>query len=103
MASSSAADPKIDPKSDLKSVYFNDITTALVAAILDHGAPIGVGADEWLTVAARESADRGFVPNDPNDTAMTFILRIKGSDLAALQERRLTKDEARKKVEIKRY
>jgi len=82
---------------------FNDITSALVAAILDHGAPVGVGPDEWLTVAARESADRGFVPNDPNDTAMTFILRIKGSDLVALQERRLTKDEARKKVEIKRY
>jgi hypothetical protein len=92
-----------DLKTDLKSIYFNDITTALVAAILDHGAPIGVGADEWLTVAARESADRGFVANDPNDTAMTFILRIKGSDLVALQERRLTKDEARKKVEIKRY
>jgi hypothetical protein len=103
MMPGSIADPKVDPKTDLKSVYFNDITTALVAAILDHGAPIGVGPDEWLTVAARESADRGFVPNDPSDTAMTFILRIKGSDLQALQERRLTKDEARKKVEIKRY
>lgn len=103
MTPGSTADPKADFKTDLKSVYFNDITAALIAAILDHGAPIGVGADEWLTVAARESADRGFVPNDPNDTAMTFILRIKGSDLAALQERRLTKDEARKKVEIKRY
>jgi hypothetical protein len=92
-----------DLKSDLKSTYFNDITSALVAAILDHGAPVGVGPDEWLTVAARESADRGFMPNDPNDTAMTFILRIKGSDLTAFQERRLSKDEARKKVEIKRY
>jgi hypothetical protein len=99
MAPGSVGDPKID----LKAIYFNDIANALVAAILDHGAPIGVGADEWLTVAARESADRGFVPNDPNDTAMTFILRIKGSDLQALQERRLTKDEARKKVEIKQY
>jgi hypothetical protein len=103
MASGSASDAKADLKTDLKSIYFNDITTALVAAILDHGSAIAVGADEWLTVAARESADRGFVPNDPNDTAMTFILRIKGSDLVALQERRLTKDEARKKVEIKRY
>ena len=103
MTPGSTAEPKADLKNDLKSIYFNDITNALVAAILDHGAPIGVGADEWLTVAARESADRGFVPNDPNDTAMTFILRIKGSDLVALQERRLTKDEARKKVEIKRY
>jgi hypothetical protein len=92
-----------DPKTDPKGVYLNEITNALIDAILDHGAPVGVGADEWLTVAARESADRGFVPNDPNDTAMTFILRIKGSDLKALQERRLTKDEARKKVEMKQY
>ena len=58
-----------------------EITNALVDAILDHGAPIGVAADEWLTVAARESVDRRFVPGDPNDTAMTIILRIKGSDL----------------------
>jgi hypothetical protein len=92
-----------DPKSDLKGLYFTEITNALIDAILDHGGPVGVGADEWLTVAARESADRGFMPSDPNDTAMTFILRIKGADLQALRERRLTKDEARKKVELKQY
>jgi hypothetical protein len=92
-----------DSKSDLKGVYFTEITNALIDAILDHGGPVGVGTDEWLTVAARESADRGFMPSDPNDTAMTFILRIKGADLQALRERRLTKDDARKKVELKRY
>jgi hypothetical protein len=92
-----------DPKSDLKGVYFTEITNALIDAILDHGGPVGVGTDEWLTVAARESADRGFMPSDPSDTAMTFILRIKGADLQALRERRLTKDDARKKVELKRY
>ena len=92
-----------DGRPDLKGIYFNEITSALTDAILDHATPVGVGADEWLTVAARESADRGFVPNDPNDTAMTFILRIKGSDLQAFRERRLTKDEARKRVELKQY
>ena len=108
-AGPSAAGPTVtansmaDPKSDLKGLYFTEITNALIDAILDHGGPVGVGADEWLTVAARESADRGFMPSDPNDTAMTFILRIKGADLQALRERRLTKDEARKKVELKQY
>jgi hypothetical protein len=108
-AGPSGAGPRVtanstaDPKSDLKGVYFTEITNALIDAILDHGGPVGVGADEWLTVAARESADRGFMPSDPNDTAMTFILRIKGADLQALRERRLTKDEARKKVELKQY
>lgn len=91
------------PKTDIKGVYFNEITSALMDAILDRGAPVGVGAEEWLTVAARESADRGFVSSDPNDTAMTFILRIKGSDLQALRERRLSRDEARGKIEIRQY
>ena len=92
-----------DPKTDVKVLYFNEIASALMDAILEHGAPVGVAGDEWLTVAARESVDRGFSPNDPNGTAMTFVLRIKGSDLQALLERRLSKDEARKRVEIKQY
>jgi hypothetical protein len=87
---------------DPRAIYVSDITSALVDAILDHGAPVGVGADEWLTVAARESADRGFSA-DPNDTAMTFILRIKGSDLNGLRDRRLSREETRKRVEVKQY
>lgn len=87
---------------DPRALYVADITNALAEAILDHGGPVGVGADEWLTVAARESADRGFGA-DPDDTAMTFILRIRGSDLKALRERRLSREEARKRVDIKQY
>ena len=81
-----ASGPSIQPR----EIYLTEITNALVDAILDHGTPIGVGADEWLTVAARESVDRRFVPADPNDTPMTIILRIKGSDLAALRDRQLS-------------
>jgi hypothetical protein len=92
-----------DPKTDIKGVYFHEITGALMDALIDRGAPVGVAADEWLTVAARESADRGFVPSDPNDTAMTFILRIKGSDLQALREQRLGREEARGRIQIKQY
>jgi hypothetical protein len=88
---------------DPRAIYLSEITNALIAALLDHGAPVSVGADEWLAVAARESADRRFLPNDPNDTAMTLVLRIKGSDLNALRDRRLSRDEARKRVEVKQY
>jgi hypothetical protein len=88
---------------DPRSIYLSEITNALIDAILDHGAPVGVGADEWLTVAARESADRRFVPSDPGDTAMTLVLRIKGSELNALRERRLSREEARKRVDVKQY
>jgi hypothetical protein len=86
-----------------REIYLTEITNALTDAIVDHGIPIGVGADEWLTVAARESVDRRFVPADPNDTAMTIILRIKGSDLAGLRDRKLAREEARKRVEVKQY
>lgn len=98
-ASTSAPTPAF---ADPRAIYVTDITNALAEAILDHGATAGVGADEWLTVAARESADRGFRA-DPDDTAITFVLRIKGSDLSALRERRLSREEARKRVEIKQY
>ena len=92
--------PSIRPR----EIYQAEITTALVNAILDYPGTVGVGATEWLTVAARESlVDRRFVVGDPDDTAITVILRIKGGDLLALRERQLTRDDARKRVEVKHY
>ncbi len=87
-----------------REIYQAEITEALITAILDFPGAVGVGAAEWLTVAARESVvDRRFVPGDPADTAITVILRVKGSDLSALRDRTLTREEARKRVEIKQY
>jgi hypothetical protein len=100
-ASRAAASPP--PVDDPRAIYAGELTNALVDAILDHGAPVGVAADEWLTVAARESLDMRFTPDNPNDTATTLILRIKGSDLNAFREHRLSRDEARKKIEVKQY
>jgi len=93
------ATPTIQPR----QIYVDEIVNALADAIVDHGTPVGVAADEWLTVAARESVDRRFVPADPSDTAMTITLRIKGSDLNALREGRLSRDEARKRIDVKQY
>jgi hypothetical protein len=92
--------PAIQPR----EIYQAEITNALVNAILDYTGSLGVAVDEWLTVAARESVvDRRPVGNDPADTAITVILRIKGSDLIAVRDRKLTREEARKRVEIKQY
>jgi hypothetical protein len=91
------AAPTVQPR----ETYLTEITNALVDAIVDHGSPIGVRADDWLTVAARESVDRRFVAGDPNDAAMTVVLRIKGSDLNALRDRTLTREDARKRVDVK--
>jgi hypothetical protein len=87
-----------------REIYQTEITNALVNAILDYTGSIGVDGDEWLTVAARESVvDRRLVATEPGDTAITVILRIKGSDLSALRERKLPREEARKRLEIKLY
>ena len=42
-----------------REIYQTEITNALVNAILDYKGSIGVGANEWLTVAARESVSIG--------------------------------------------
>ena len=87
-----------------REIYQTEITNALVTAILDYPSSVGVGAQEWLTIAARESVvNRRIVPGEPGDTAITIIVRIKGSDLNALRERRLSREDVRKRVEIKQY
>jgi hypothetical protein len=91
--------PAIRPR----EIYQTEIADALANALLDYRGSL-VAANEWLTVAARESIlDRRFVPGDPNDSALTVILRIKGSDLQALREGTLPRDEGRKRVEVKHY
>lgn len=87
-----------------REIYQTEITEALMNAVLDYSGPVGIGADEWLTIAARESlVDRRFIPGDPTDTAITVILRIKGSDLQGLREQRLTREDARKRIDVKQY
>ena len=98
-ASSAAPVSTIKPQ----EIYLTEISNALADAIVDHSASIAVGSDEWLTVAARESVDRRFVPAEPTDAPMTIILRVKGADLTALRDRKLTRDDVRKRVEIRRY
>lgn len=97
----SAAAPA--PLDDPRAIYATEMTNALIDAILEYGAPVGVAPDEWLTVAARESFDLRFMPDDQNGAATTLLLRIKGSDLNALHDRRLSSEDARKRVEVKQY
>ena len=86
-----------------REIYQTEIASALVNAILDYKGSV-VGLNEWLTVAARESVlDRRIVPGDPNDTAITVILRLKGSDLQALRDGTLTREDGLKRVDVKHY
>jgi hypothetical protein len=88
---------------DPNQSYEREVKDALIDAMLDYSGPLGIGPDEWLTIAARDNEHRDrFSPGDPFDT-ITIVLRIKGSDLAAFRADRITKDEARKKVEVSEF
>jgi hypothetical protein len=95
--SSTQVDP--DVVRDPNEAYTRAVKEALVEAMLESSGPLNLGADEWLTVAARDN-----VPNDPlvpgdSTDLQTVIFRIKGSDLAAFRSGQLTLEQARMRVQ----
>jgi hypothetical protein len=83
--------------------WTREVKSALIEAMLENSNPLGIGDNEWLTVAARDN-----VPSDPripgdNTDSSTVIFRVKGSDLTAFHARRITIDEAKKRVEVTEY
>ncbi len=103
-ASANAASPAAAPVSiDPGEVFTQSVAAALIDAMLENSGSIIIAPDEWLTVAARDNAQGNrFVASDPSDV-MTIVLRVKGSDLADFQARRLTPDDVRKRVEVRAF
>ena len=104
-APSQTVPPAVDPSliDDPAEGYTREVKAALIDAMIENSGPLGVAADEWLTVAARDNVPRD--PLVPGDTAdfSTVILRLRGSDLAAFREGRVNLEETRKKVEVREY
>lgn len=86
---------------DPAEVYTAEVKKALVEAMIDHGSALSLDADEWLTVAARDNADR--IPAGDLAETVTITLRIKGADLAAFRAGRLTRDEIRQRVDVREF
>ncbi|NUR55377.1 MAG: hypothetical protein HOQ29_13095 [Acidobacteria bacterium] len=86
-----------EPK-DPNEQYTEAVKGALIDAMLDyHGLTIGDG--EWLIVAARDS--EGPLTPGAVDDASTIVLRVKGGDLSAYRMKQISRDEARKRVEVR--
>jgi hypothetical protein len=99
----SAVQAQVEPLlEDPAEAYTNEVKDALIDAMLEWSHSLGIATDEWLTVAARDNEEIPLSPNDLSE-AMTMTFRIKGGDLAAYHARRLTKDEAKKRVEIREF
>jgi hypothetical protein len=95
----------IDPDvlDDPYKAWTREVKSALMEAMLENSGPLEIGADEWLTVAAQDSAPRDpLVPGSSVDSSIVY-LRVKGSDLAEFHARRLTLSEAVMRVEVREY
>lgn len=89
---------------DPNRAYTEAVTRALVDAMIDYSAPMQIGADQWLTVAARDDEGRDSLsPPDPLEEIVTMIYRIKGSDLQEYRQGRIDKDEVRKRVQVSQF
>jgi len=88
---------------DPSEAYTQEVKSALIDAMVENSGPLGIGPDEWLTLAARDNVqiDR-FTPGDPSEVS-TIVLRIKGSDLAAYRTGKITLEEVRKRVDVRDF
>ena len=82
-----------------EEVFREEVMQSIVDALLDYSAPLGVGPEEWLTVAARRNEVRPRIGLDTN--ARTFIARVRGGDLAAFRAGQISRDDAIKRVEVR--
>jgi len=100
--------PKLSPAAlawlnDPNGAYTSEVKGALIDAMLEHSAALGIASGEYLTVAARDNERPSRVDSGAGDDVSSIILRIKGSDLQALLAGRMTLDEARRRVEVREY
>ena len=89
---------------DPNRAYTEAVTRALVDAMLTYSAPLVIGPDQWLTVAARDNEPRDtLAPQDPFEEVVTMIYRIKGSDLMEYRSGKIAKEDARKRVVLGQF
>lgn len=77
------------------------VRLALIDAMLDSSKNLELQPEEWLTLAARGS-EADLLPNEILNLKTT-VLRVRGSDLIDFLAGRLTKEEARQKVEVREF
>lgn len=94
-----APDPNDPILTNPSEVFREEVMQAIIDALLDHSAPLGIGDDEWLSVGVRRNEVRPRIGLDSN--AQTYIARVRGSDLIAFRTGQLSREEAIKRVEVR--
>jgi hypothetical protein len=84
---------------DPNEVYRTEVLQALKDAMLSHSSSLGIGPNEWLTIAAKGNDDRPrLAPADSGSS--TRMIRLRGSDLGEFLAGRITREEALKRIEV---
>ncbi len=82
---------------DPRKAYQDAVISAVVDAMLGYSVRLSLGAEEWLTVAARGS-DAPLSPQQGLSDTVTITVRVKGTDLAIYHADATKRDEIREKV-----
>jgi hypothetical protein len=89
----------IDPiLTNPNAAYRAEVVQALVDAMIDYSGPLRVGADEWLTIAARGIEDRPRLTPADNDPE-TVVIRARGADLKAFHAGQISREEVVKRID----
>jgi hypothetical protein len=95
--------PVVAPPPDIRDpneLYSESVKNALIDAMLRQSQFLKIGDHEWLMIAASDSTN----PRTGQlDEASPIVIRIKGSDLAAFHDKKISLEEVRKKVEVRDF
>jgi hypothetical protein len=82
-----------------QEAYRQEVTQAVIDAMLDHGGALGISGDEWLTIGERRNEVRPRIGFDSD--AQTVIIRLRATDLGAFRAGQLSREDALKRVEVR--
>ena len=86
---------------DPHAAYTEEVKSALINAMLENSQGLAIGANEWLVIAARDDAPRSPMLLGDTIDFSTWIMRVRGSDLAALRAGTISVADARSRVEVR--
>jgi len=96
-AAAAATDPILD---NPEEAYRAEVRNALMDAMLDYSRGLSLETGEWLHIAARRhSDDPRLAPTDTD--ARTVMIRVRGADLTQFLAGQISREEARKRMDVK--
>ncbi len=92
-----AADPSLD---DPEEAYRAEVKNVLMDAMLDYSRGLSLETGDWLHIAARRhSDDPRLAPTDTD--ARTVMIRVRGADLTQFLAGQISREDARKRMDVK--